>query len=510
MINDKITLYMKNKILAFYLLIVIALISIKPITAQPDFRYEANWESIRTHYTVPEWFRDSKFGIFIHWGPYAVPAFMSEKYPTAIYKKSWNKGGMNPWIYHREKYGNPSEFGYKDFIPMFKAEKFDAKEWAQLFFNSGARYVIPVAEHHDGFAMYKSAHTRWNSVDIGPKRDILGELSVEVRKKGMKFGASSHFALNWQYYNKDSADWDTNDPEYSDLYSKRKHEEDMDKPSQEFIDLWWNRTTDIIDNYKPDIMWFDFCLDRPAFAHVRPKLLAYYYNKGLDWNKEVVFQDKNMKYEAFPEDLIVLDIERGRLSDIFKYPWQTDTSIGEISWGYIKNENYKSTDYLVDELIDIVSKNGCLLLNIGPKADGTIPDEAKSILLSIGDWLKINGKAIYDTRPWKIYGEGPTKPNMGHLSEKGNKEGTSSDFRFTTKDDKLFIIGLHWADNGRFLVKSLASDNILENRKIKGITYLGDQSPVKWKQTDEGLTLNLRFCPEDEYAYVFEVEFFDK
>lgn len=267
---------MNKKKTAFYLLIITALISIEYVNAQTDFRYEANWESIRSHYVVPEWFRDAKFGIFIHWGPYALPAFMSEKYPPAIYKQSWNKGGMNPWKYHRENYGNPSEFGYKDFVPMFKAEKFDAKEWAELFKNSGARYVVPVAEHHDGFAMYKSAHTRWNAFDIGPKRDVLGELATEVRKKGMKFGASSHFALNWQYYNKDSVNWDTNDPRYLDLYSKRKHEEDIEKPSQEFFNLWWNRTTDIIDNYQPDVMWFDYGLDKPAFTHLRPKILAYY------------------------------------------------------------------------------------------------------------------------------------------------------------------------------------------------------------------------------------------
>ena len=498
---------MKNKYLYFCFLTITALIPISRITAQPAFRYEANWESIRAHYTVPEWFRDAKFGIFIHWGPYAVPAFMSEKYPPAIYKKSWNKGGMNPWKYHRENYGDPSDFGYKDFIPMFKAEKFDAEEWAELFRNSGARYVVPVAEHHDGFAMYKSAHTRWNAADMGPGRDVLGELAVEVRKKGMKFGASSHFALNWQYYNKDSANWDTNDPRYSDLYGKRKHEEDIDKPSREFLKFWWNRTTDIIDNYQPDIMWFDFGLDKPAFSALRPEILAYYYNKGLEWNKEVVFQDKNMHYEAYPEDLIVLDIERGRMSDIFKFPWQTDTSVGHISWGYIRNENYKSSDYLIDELIDIVSKNGCLLLNIGPKADGTIPGEAKSILMDIGDWLRINGEAIYDTRPWKKYGEGPTKPNTGHLSERENKAGTSEDFRFTARDDVLYVIGLSWPKDGNFVIRSLAKKNELENRKIKNITYLGGSSPLRWQQREEGLILDLTFCPTDEYAYAFKVEF---
>jgi alpha-L-fucosidase len=501
---------MKNKLFTFYLLIMVATLPAKQISAQSGFRYKANWESIRSHYAVPEWFRDAKFGIFIHWGPYAVPAFMGEKYPPAIYQQSRNSAGMNPWRYHREIYGCPSEFGYKDFIPMFKAEKFDAKEWAELFKNSGARYVVPVAEHHDGFAMYKSAHTRWNSADMGPGRDVLGELAVEVKKRGMKFGASSHFALNWQYYKKDSANWDTNDQRYSDLYSKRKHGEDIDKPSREFLDFWWNRTTDIIDNYRPDILWFDFGIDKPAFSAFHPEILAYYYNKGLEWDKEVVFQAKNFHYESFPEDLIVLDIERGRMGDINKFPWQTDTSVGHISWGYIKHENYKSPDYLIDELIDIVSKNGCLLLNIGPKADGSIPEETETILLNIGDWLKKNGEAIYDTRPWKIYGEGPTKPNTGHHSERKNKAGTSKDFRFTTKNGVLYVIGLSWPDNGNFIIKSLAKNNELENRDIKNITYLGGSSSLKWQQTKEGLILNLAFCPTDEYAYAFKVEFEEK
>lgn len=470
-----------------------------------DFRYEADWDSIRSRYEVPEWFRDAKFGIFLHWGPYAVPAYMSEKYPPGIYSPGWNKGGMNAYSYHREHYGDPSEFGYKDFIPMFKAEKFDAEAWAKLFRKSGARYVVPVAEHHDGFAMYASKHTRWNVKDMGPKKDVMRMLADAVRAEGMKFGASSHFALNRIYYQTTDPDWDTNDPKYADLYWYPRDKDS--KPDQEFLDLWWNRTTDIIDHYEPDLLWFDYGLDKPGWEPVHKEILAYYYNKGLEWDKGVVFQDKNMKYHCFPDDLIVLDIERGRMSDIHKYPWQTDTSVGKISWGYIENEQYKTADYLLDELIDIVSKNGCLLLNIGPKADGTIPQEAEEILLSMGEWMEINGEALFNTRPWKIYGEGPTKVNKGHHSEKHNKDAGHEDIRFTTKGDVLYATSLGWPDDGVFTIESLAKGNPYESRMIQNVHFISGNNQVDWKQNRDALKIQVDGSMPCEAAYVFRVEF---
>ena len=470
-----------------------------------DFRYEADWDSIRSRYEVPEWFRDAKFGIFLHWGPYAVPAFMSEKYPPGMYDPGWNKGGMNAYRHHREKYGDPSEFGYKDFIPMFKAEKYDAEAWAKLFKQAGARYVVPVAEHHDGFAMYASKHTRWNAADMGPKKDVMRMLADACRAEGMKFGVSSHFALNRIYYRTTDPKWDTNDPQYADLYWYPRDKNS--KPDQEFLDLWWNRTTDIIDQYEPDLVWFDYGLDKPGWEPVHKKILAYYYNKGLEWGKGVVFQDKNMKYHCFPEDLIVLDIERGRMSDIYKYPWQTDTSVGKISWGYIENEEYKTADYLLDELIDIVSKNGCLLLNIGPKADGTIPDEAKEILVAMGGWLAINGEALYGTRPWKVYGEGPTKVSKGHHSEKHNKDAMAEDIRFTTKGGFLYATALGWPEDGTFAVKSLAKGNPYESRMIKSVEFVSGKNKLDWKQTRKALELKVEGGKPCEAAYVFKVEF---
>ncbi|RME68952.1 MAG: alpha-L-fucosidase, partial [Verrucomicrobia bacterium] len=256
-----------------------------------EFRYEPDWDSIRSRYEVPEWFRDAKFGIFLHWGPYAVTE-IDCKYATCIYNQK-RHGGLC-WDYHREHFGDPADgIGYKDIIPLFKAERFDATEWIRLFKRAGARYVVPVAEHHDGYAMYASRHTRWNVVETGPKKDTMRLLAEAARNEGLKFGCSSHFALTHIYYPRDNPKWDTNDPEYADLYWKADQLEGG-KPSPEFIDYWWRRTTDIIDQYQPDIMWFDYGLDKPGWEVVHKKILAYYYNKGLEWGKEVVFQDKNM------------------------------------------------------------------------------------------------------------------------------------------------------------------------------------------------------------------------
>lgn len=470
-----------------------------------SFRYEASWDSIRSHYEVPAWFRDAKFGIFIHWGPYAVPAFMSEKYAPGMYDPGWNKGGMNAYRHHEEQYGGAAAFGYKDFIPLFRAENFDAEGWADLFKRSGARYVVPVAEHHDGFAMYASRVTRWNAKDMGPKRDVMRLLADACRARDMKFGVSSHFALNRIYYKTTNPDWDTNDPQYADLYWFQVDKES--KPSQLFLDLWWNRTTDIMDQYEPDLIWFDYGLDKPGWESVHQRILAYYYNRGLDWNKEVVFQDKNMRNRCFPEDLIVLDIERGRMTDIYEFPWQTDTSVGKISWGYIENEQYKSTDYLIDELIDIVSKNGCLLLNIGPRADGTIPAEAVTILEEIGAWLALNGEAVYDTRPWVVYGEGPTEVNQGHHSEKKNKDAGHEDIRFTMKGDQLYATALGWPDDGVFTVETLRRGSPELERSIRSVELISGSNRVEWKQTSECLRIEVGGRAPCAAAIAFRITF---
>ena len=475
--------------------------------------FQPNWESIKKNYKDPKWFSDDKFGIFIHWGAYTVPAFGSEWYPRRMYMdtatfsatlKPGKKGPNAAYTHHKKTWGDQKEFGYKDFIPMFKAEKFDAKEWIDLFKKSGARYVVPVADHHDGFAMYKSNTTRWNSFDMGPKRDVLGELFKEGREQGLKMGASSHFAFNWSFYNKKDK-FDTVDPEYADLYSSKG--KDLKEPvSEKFKERWWNRTIDLVDTYQPDILYFDFYVDIDDFADLRPKLAAYYYNKGREWGKEVLINDKNFGHEAFPEGTVIYDLERGKLPGIRKLPWQTDTSIGKNSWSHVTNWDSKTPNQLIDDLVDIVSKNGNLLLNVGPKADGTIPDDQKEILLQIGDWLAVNGDAIYDTRYWKTFGEGPTEVKKGHHSEGKNKEFTGQDIRFTQKGDKLYAIMLAWPKNGKIDIESLGSANTYaEGLDIKAVKLLGSDAKIDFEQTKEALTIKDLGKKSGEYAHVLEI-----
>ncbi|WP_240655326.1 alpha-L-fucosidase [Flammeovirga pectinis] len=474
--------------------------------------FDDNWESLQ-QYQEPEWFKDAKFGIFVHWGVYAVPANSSEWYPRFMYMDSvvWNPDGEVSKIgatqankYHLKTYGTLDKFGYKDFIPMFKGENFNAKEWVQLFKQSGAKYIIPVADHHDGFAMYNSKHTRWNAVNMGPKKDILGELTKEARANKMKIGASTHFAFNWNYYTYKEG-FDTVDPNFSDLYSRpHPHYAPAD---QEFLAHWWDRTKDIIDNYKPDLLYFDFYSDKEEFTSYHPKIASYLYNKGIEWKRDVVLQSKNYKKITFPEGTHILDIERGKMADISPRSWQTCTSIGTNSWGYVKNWKSKDANTLIDDLVDIVSKNGNMLLNVGPKADGTIPADQVAILNEIGDWLSINGKAIYGSRPWKIFGDGPTEVATGHHSEDSNTTLTANDFRFTTNNGRLYTIAMDWPRSGELNIQALKLGSEYTLAEIKEVTLLGHDTPLTWTQGKDDLNVVLPKEKPCDYAFVLEVKF---
>jgi len=483
--------------------------------AKDEFRYQPDWDSIRGRYQCPQWFRDAKFGIFVFWGPASVPQVGNDKYGAWMYAKNYVPAGVNVRKYHQTHFGHQSKFGYKDFFPRFTMEKFDPEKWTALFVESGARYIVPVAEMHDGYAMYASKHTRWNVVDVGPKRDVMRQLVDAAREKNLKVGLSSHFALNRQFYPKWDPTFDTNDPQYQDLYWKPVDKEAA--PTQQFLDHWWDRTTDIVDSYQPDILWFDFGLDKPGFEPVHKKIMAYYYNKGLEWDKEVVLQNKNMKNESFPEDLMVLDIERGRQSETSERPWQTDTAVGKISWTWIINENYKTSNFLIDELVDIVSKNGNLLLSVGPKPDGTIGDKESAILKEFGAWLKLNGEAIYGTRPWKIYGEGPSKFAQGetkfkhkHHTEYDDVESVAADIRFTASGDVLYATSLAWPDDGVFKITSLRSNNPHESRAIASVDFVSGTESIEWTQDDEALVIQTQKNKPCEAAYVFRIRFADE
>jgi alpha-L-fucosidase len=333
------------------------------------------------------------------------------------------------------------DFGYKDLIPKFTAEKFNADEWAELFQTAGARFAGPVAEHHDGFAMWDTKYSEWNAAKMGPKRDVVREFEQAVKKRGMKFVTAFHHAANWFFFPVWDKRYDTGDPKYSGLYGQ-PHEQGAMR-NQEFLDEWYGKIIEVIDNYSPDFIWYDFALDEIPEGYVKD-FLAYYYNHALDAGKEVVVTYKG-------NDIIpgagVRDLELGQEPNITYHDWITDTSVDDRgAWGYAEDLIFKSPNRLIDNLVDRVSKNGYLLLNVGPKPDGTIPDGARDALLEMGKWLDTNGEAIYGTTPWFIAAEGPT--NLGEASAIGfnesNVEYTSRDIRFTTKGDDLYAIFLDW------------------------------------------------------------------
>ena len=441
-------------------------------------RFQPTWESLK-QYQCPEWFKDAKFGIFIHWGVYSVPGFTNEWYPRNMYLKD-----SPEFKHHLEKYGPQNKFGYKDFIPMFRAEKFNAEQWVELFKKAGAKYVVPVAEHHDGFAMYKTALSKSNAFEMGPKRDIIGELAAASRKQGLIFGLSSHRIEHWWFMNEGRKfDSDVNDPKYADFYGPAREENET--PSPEYMNDWLLRNTELINNYQPQLFWFDWWIEQPAMDPYRKSLASYYYNKGIEWNKGVVINYKNT---SFPDGTAVYDIERGNSKATRKYPWQTDTSIGKHSWGYADGEENKTPNELIDALIDIVSKNGNMLLNIGPKPDGTITQEQQDVLLAIGKWLDINGEAIYGTRPWKISGEGPTE-NLDEniqFNEYKFKGYVAKDLRFTTKGDYLYFLALE-VPNETINVNSLSL--ISKNGKVKSVELLGSTEKVVWAQKDKAFQI---------------------
>ena len=487
----------------------------RQVTAGP---FEPNWESLNT-YAVPQWYKDAKFGIFIHWGVYSVPAFGSEWYPRQMYIPSPRRG-KNFFEHHLKTYGSHDKFGYKDFIPMFRAEKFDPRDWAMLFEEAGAKYVVPVAEHHDGFPMYACSFTDWDASQMGPKRDIIAELATAIRARNMKFGVSSHRAFNWKYYVR-RPHFDNANPKFAGLYGRpmpflfepdaNDYKKRFEPQDERFKQDWLARSCELVDRFAPDLVWFDFGITASQELdytdnHYSPYLqrfAAYYYNVSQRRGDIGII---NYKWKAFPTKAAVLDLERSKMDAIRTPFWQTDTAISSSSWGYTEDQKYKTADRLVDDLIDIVSKNGCLLLNVGPRADGTIPEEDRRILLDIGKWLKLNGEAIYETSYWKTFGEGPTGTSTGHLAEKKDKPFTAEDIRFTQRDDVLYAILLDWPATGQVTIKTLAEDNAVAPELIKSIELLGHQSSLRWSRDEKGLRVNLPDQKPCRFAYVLRIE----
>ena len=453
-----------------------------------NHRYEATWESLK-QYQVPDWYKEAKLGVFIHWGVYSVPAFDNEWYPRNMYLKE-----QRAFAHHRESWGPQSRFGYKDFIPMFKGEKWDPEAWVDLFEKGGAKYIVPVAEHHDGFPMYDCAYSDWSAAKMGPCRDTIAELERITRARGLKFGVSSHRAFNWRYYTY-ADDFDTCDGANAGIYSPAHPQ--GERTSEAFLADWWARTKEVIDRFRPDVLWFDFCWHEEEFEAYRRQTAAYYYNQALDWGKGVVLNYK----DKFPDGTAVFDIERGKLDGLREDYWQTDTSISRRSWGYIEDDEFRTVTSLVHDLADIVSKNGNLLLNVGPRPDGTIPEGYASGLLGLGEWLRVNGEAIYGTRHWGSYGEGPTRVPEARFNEQAQQPYTDRDIRFTVKGDRLYAICLGWPER-EWKIQSLGT----KAGKVNAVSMIGCAEPISWSQGADGLTVKRPSQKPCDHAYTLKVE----
>ena len=457
--------------------------------------FQPEWESLKKHDEAPDWFRNAKIGIYFHWGVYSVPAFGSEWYPRNMHRKG---SGVNK--HHIKTYGDPSEYGYHEFVPQFDATHFDAEEWAELFRKAGAQYAGPVSEHHDGYSMWDSEVTPWNAADTGPKRDITGELEEAIKGEGLKFVTTFHHARTKYWYPRVEG-WPTtsDDPKLQMLY--------MNVPELLFNRIWQAKLGEVIDQYQPDLIWFDGALEHIPGEYHR-NFLAYYFNHAADLGKDVVVTCKG---HDFSPDIAVEDFEKGRADELTEYVWLTDDTISYGSWCYTEDLRIKSTTKVLHDFIDIVSKNGCLLLNISPKSDGTIPDIQRNVLLGIGEWLDKNGEAIYNTRPWLTFGEGPTRLKKGG-GFVGHVQYGPQDVRFTrSKDGKaIYAITLGWPVSGELVLDSVKVDDTDGGQ----VEILGLDRPVQYSVNEaDQLVIDVPEVKQSQrpckHAYVFKLTGFE-
>jgi alpha-L-fucosidase len=496
----------KNTILVFLLLSGI----VGNISAQaPKQKFEPSFESLEKSNPVPEWFKDAKFGIYFHWGVYSVPAYANEWYPRSMYIK-----GSAENKHHIETYGEISEWPYNNFItgakdkkgnfvqfaPKLKSEggNFDPEEWAQLFADAGAKFAGPVAEHHDGFSMWASKVNPWNAKDMGPKLDLVGLFTDAIRKRNMKVFLSMHHAYNITGYYSDVPQ--TTDPKLQMLFGQEGKEKNEA--------FWLSKHKEIIDYYKPDIIYQDFNLTLIS-QPVLLGFLSYYYNRAAEWNKEVVATYK----DGLNKKCAVLDYERGGPPDITDNYWLTDDAISSSSWCYTEGIGYYSKTQILHAFLDRISKNGNMILNISPKADGTIPQEQKEVLLAMGSWLKKYGEAVYSTRAWEQYGEGPTQMGAVHGVMTAPTAGTAKDIRFTrNKDNTILYAIMLGREKGQKEIKitSLTTNRINCNN-LKSVELINGEAgkylSLTFRQDTGGLKVSLPEIPFEEMAYVLKLNF---
>jgi alpha-L-fucosidase len=508
-----------------------------PIIVNPDVepvatgKFQPTWESLK-QYQVPGWFRDAKFGIWAHWGPQCEPE------DGDWYGRNMYVPGSAQNKFHVAHYGSPSQFGFKDVIHEWKAENWDPEKLLALYQRAGAQYFFALADHHDNFDNWDSKYQPWNSVNVGPHKDLIGGWAKAAHDHGLRFGVSVHATHAWTWYEPSQkfdgkltkADgagqwWDGLDPQ--DLYAQN-HEPgkiqnmgrtwnwptngDCNLPDAAYCQKFYNRTIDLIDQYHPDLIYFDdTVLPLYPVSDAGLKIAAHFYNRSLQWHGP---QDNGVLFgKALNEEqrrCMVWDIERGAANEIEPLSWQTDTCLGD--WHYdrkiFENHRYKSVRTVIQTLADVVSKNGNLLLSVPVRADGTIDSDEIAVVEGIAKWMKVNRECIFGTRPWQVFGEGPasmgTPINGAGFNEGKGKPLTASDFRFTVKGDTLYAIELGWPTNG-LSIRSLGQSAHLPGKSIGKIKLLGSGEKISWQQNADALVIAQPKNKPNDFAIVFKI-----
>lgn len=486
---------MRLALITTALLCQAALAQSPPIAGGP---FRGDLESLR-QYRVPEWFRDAKFGIWAHWGPQAVP-MEGDWYAKHMYVQ-----GHRQYEHHLAAYGHPSEHGYQEIIQLWKAEKWDPDRLMALYKKAGARYFVSMGSHHDNFYLWNSKLHKWNAVNMGPQRDVVGDWQKAAQKHGLRFGVSEHLGASFTWFQpshgsdkegpKAGVPYDGADPKYQDLYHFPAEPGDTGWYSNNprWQQQWFERIKELVDNYHPDLLYTDGGV--PFGNEVGASLIAHLYNSDAarhGGKADVVYTCKQRSEGRWVEDL-----ERGVMPKINPDPWQTDTSIGD--WYYNKHWQFQPVSWTIHMLVDIVSKNGNLLLNVVQRPDGSLDPEVEETLAEMAEWIAVHGEAIYETRPWLVYGEGGVRYRGGHFKEDFNYG--ARDIRFTTKGPALYAVALGWPDDGQLVVRSLAAPA----GKVNTVSLLGYDGKVEWQQTEEALVVAVPAKPISPYTCALKI-----
>ncbi|SEV96149.1 alpha-L-fucosidase [Chitinophaga sp. YR573] len=514
-----------------------------PIPRMESGPFQPTWDSLG-QYQVPDWFRDAKFGIWAHWGPQCQPEH-GDWYARGMYQE-----GSDQYKYHLQKYGHPSKFGFKDVINEWKAENWNPEELVALYKKAGAKYFMAMANHHDNFDLFPSKYHNWNSTKLGPKKDIIGGWAKAAKEQSLPFGVTVHASHAWTWYEVaqrsdksgpyagvpydgkltkgDGSNkwWNGYDPQ--ELYAQN-HDLSKDSlndgsmggywdwgnganvPDKSYCDSFLNRTLELINKYGPELIYFDDnVLPLLQVSDAGLKIAAHFYNASVKKHGKVQAALFGKMLNEQQRKCMVWDIERGQSNQIEPLPWQTDTCIG--GWHYDRrlfdNKGYKSAKTVIHTLADVVSKNGNLLLNVPVRGDGTIDSEERTVVEQVAAWMQINSEAIYSTRPWKTFGEGPAIQSVVALSAQGFNEGKgkpfeAEDIRFTTRGKTLYAIMLGWPADKVALVKTLAAND--QMGKISQVSMLGNDK-LNFQQTSEGLKVQLPQQPPCKEAFVLKIE----